>query len=119
MQPGQGRNRQQGIAQHMPRHHSPWRQALGPGGAHVVLTLHFEHRSTGQAGIQGDIERGQRQHWQHGVLQAVEQPGRAVQIEAQGLKTVAGQPAELDRKQQHRHQADPEPRRGIQQQHRQ
>ena len=57
-------DRHRGVLQRMQQQHAVGRQALGVGGADIVLLQHLQHRGAGDAGDQrhvGDAERHRRQ----------------------------------------------------------
>ena len=64
-------HRQHGIAQHVPTADDPGGEALGLGGADVVLVEHVEHRGPGDPEDHREGDRGQGDRRQDQVLECV------------------------------------------------
>ena len=81
--------------------------ALGAGGADVVLAQHFEHRGAGQPGDDAGRHDGQRQRRQEQMVQQVRQVAAAVdRVHA----AEPGRGASVTAKTQDEQQAEPEGR---------
>ena len=95
----------------MPARDGPPRQALGVGGADVVLVDHVEHAGAGDAGDDGQRDRGQGGRGQDEVQERVQrrvrpthdeavehvEPGRVLGEQARVLPPRRGQPRQLHR----------------------
>src|ERR1700738_1734214 len=62
-------HRNESVAQRVNQHHSPVREALGAGGANVILAQHLEHRRARHSGDHRQWNRAQRDRGQDEVRQ--------------------------------------------------
>ena len=103
LQADDGGDRDQGVAQHVAAQHPALRQALGAGGADIVLAQRLQHRRAGDAGQDRRLGQGQGQR-PAGPARAAPGPSRRTQP---GKPPAPNQPS-CSANSQDQHDADPE-----------
>ena len=66
-----GGHRDQRVAERVPHHHRALGEALGSGGADVVLVQHLEHAGPRESRVRGQRDQHQRERRQDQVGQRV------------------------------------------------